>query len=255
MNTIKSQSKFYIPFIDSSTDLQINYIPTDWNSLFIPSLPGGLVDEELLTYIIEEIFILGEVKRIDIIKKENSNNRLMAFIHLNFWYKNNSTDTFRQKIENEGHADVYGFINNDNIETDYWEFITSLKEGLFIRFMINKTPIKDTELNIHQLADVLEKAEKRISEQDLLIEQMRTELEEAKMKIAILENQNLQNLENEWQEKINYIDFENINIPEVTDLDDYLFKKELENIEPPKLTRECYINRFPSYDEDNNLII
>ena len=164
-----TQTKFYIPFINLNEDL-ITYTPNNWNSLFIPSLPSVFIDEDLLIYVIEEIFYIGEVKRVDIVKKENSDNRLMAFIHMNYWYKNNSVDTFRLKIQSEGHVDVYGFINNSNLEIKYCDFISNLKDGLFIRFMINKTPIKDTELNIHQIADLLEKADKKITEQDLLIE-------------------------------------------------------------------------------------
>lgn len=265
-----TQSNFYLPFVNVSSDLQINYNPTNWNSLFIPSLPPQLVDDELLSYIIEEIFLLGQVKRVDIIKKENSNNRLMAFIHFDFWYKNNSVDTFREKIENEGQVNVYGFINKDKIETNYSDFISNIKKGVFIRFMINNNPIKDTELNIHQIADLLEKADKKITEQDLMIENLTKELEEARSKIVVFENQNRHQIveeewqklmENEWNQHLKLIDFDILMNNEDMDLvnvvldefDDSLNnedldldvvsqkEKEFETITRPILTRENYI--------------
>lgn len=234
-----TQTKFYIPFINLNEDL-ITYTPNNWNSLFIPSLPSVFIDEDLLIYVIEEIFYIGEVKRVDIVKKENSDNRLMAFIHMNYWYKNNSVDTFRLKIQSEGHVDVYGFINNSNLEIKYCDFISNLKDGLFIRFMINKTPIKDTELNIHQIADLLEKADKKITEQDLLIEQLMIELEDTKKKLHEAQI-------NPYNNNFNFINVSD-DISDIVDLDDYLFQKEnekieneLENIERPVLVRECYI--------------
>ena len=106
--------------------------------------------------------------------------------------------------------------------------------------MINKTPIKDTELNIHQIADLLEKADKKITEQDLLIEQLMIELEDTKKKLH-------EEQINPYNNNFNFINVSD-DISDIVDLDDYLFQKEnekieneLENIERPVLVRECYI--------------
>lgn len=228
--------------MDVTLDFKDKIPSNEWNSLFIPSLPPIFIDEELLIYIIEEIYLFGQVKRVDIVKKENSNNRLMAFIHMDFWYKNSSTLTFRQKIEKEGQVDVYGFYNSYNIESDYCDFLSHAKEGLFIRFMINKTPIKDTELNIHQIADLLEKADLKMTEQQMRIEQLERELEETKKRVEFLENQSI-------HQNIHLMDSDNIS--DIEELDDYLYQKELEK---PKLVRECYIDSIPTFDEDSILL-
>lgn len=231
MITNAPSNKFYFPFIDLSNEQLVEYTPDNWNSLFIPALPPGFVDEDLLIYVIEEIFIIGNVKRVDIIKKENSNNRHMAFIHFDYWYKNNSIDIFREKLEKDGQIDVFGFINKNNLFTDYCDFISCMKKGLFIRFMINKTPIKDTELNIHQIADLLEKADKKITEQDLLIEKLKRDLQEAQEQLNLVKNNSL-------HENLHFIDFENIS--DIEDLDEYLYNKELDK---PKLIHELYIKK------------
>jgi len=239
-------NKFYIPF-EYNIPLD-NFEPQNWNSLFIPSLPPGLADDEILTYLIQEVFNIGTVKRVDIINKENSDNRLMAFIHFKNWKNLNSTLIFREKIENEGHVDVYGFLNFRNVEMNYKDFIYNIKKDLFLRFLINKTPIKDTELNIHQLADVLEKAECTINEQQLMIEKLTQELESTKIHV---ENLNLKiiYLENKPNSRdIHYINIDEVD--EISDLDeiDFINKK-------PKMTRELYINTNNKYTvyEDSSL--
>lgn len=184
MATQQQINKFYFPVYSNKMDGEYtNYEPENWNSLFIPSLPPGFVNEELLFELIQEIFCIGSVKRVDIIKKNNSNNRLMAFIHFNNWNNSPGTRIFRDKIEKEGFIDVYGYTNEMNQYNDYSSFISNIKKDLFIRFLINKMPIKDTELNIHQLADMLEKANTKIIDQQTMIDNLTKELETLKLKL------------------------------------------------------------------------
>ncbi len=150
---------------------RIPNVPSNWNSLFIPMLPNDLIDEGRLKYLIEFIYGLGKVKRIDFTKKENSNTKYMAFIHFDYWNNNDFTQSLRERLQYFNLVDLnyIGFIDH---------------KTKFIRFMINKTPIKDTEMNAPQLANELEIKIKEISEKD-------KEIEELKNKIAQLENENI----------------------------------------------------------------
>jgi hypothetical protein len=172
------------------------------NSLFIPMLPSSMVNEEKLTAFIEQKLTLGKVRRIDLVAKPNTQNRYMAFIHFEYWFNSHQTNNFRELIIHNGHMDVYGSYEcrrvaagyssmTDNIidevlYTDlngrkcYGIFVPVRNEAYsgvyvptrdfytsattYVRFMMNKTPIPETELNPHQLANNLALAEKEIQD-------------------------------------------------------------------------------------------
>ena len=236
----RQQTKFFHP-VDYNINNNDYYNPTDWNSLFIPSLPPIFVDEDILTWLIQEVFVIGSVKRVDIIKKENVNNRLMAFIHFNYWFKNSSTILFREKLENDGSIDIFGYVDFHKSATSYITLLgNNVKKDTFLRFLINKTPIKDTELNIHQLADLLEQADEKITEQDLLIKKLKRELNDTQL---LVENLNtrvvfLENIINDVDEDI----LSGEEDESVSELNDNYGREEYTKIEKPKLVRECYIN-------------
>lgn len=150
-------------------------VPSNWNSLFIPMLPNDLIDEGRLKYLIEFIYGLGKVKRIDFTKKENTNNRYMGFIHFEYWNQTDFTQSLRARLEHFNLVDLnyIGFLDN---------------KTKFIRFMINKMPIKDTEMNAPQLANELELKINELNEKN-------KEIEELKNKILQLQDENI-NLHN-----------------------------------------------------------
>ena len=141
----------------SSTTLgykYMSYTPVNWSSLFIPALPAELVDEDLIKYIFETVHPIGEVRRVDFVQK-NSANRYMAFVHFNSWNYSPQIEHLRRAIEGQGYLDLC-----------VPQGATPQKRGdLFVRVMINKTPIKETTLNAHQLAAELEVANSTIDEQ------------------------------------------------------------------------------------------
>jgi hypothetical protein len=152
--------------------------------LFLPSLPNSYNDESFLTNIIENEFKLGVVKRIDFVQKPEKQSSYMAFVHFKQWHKTYDTDLFRFKIAHFGHVDVFG-------TKDYYgnrrDLPTNTNKRAFIRFLFNKTPIKEVELNIHQVSDNLERAEKQIAEQQVTITNLKTELENTNKKYKELE--------------------------------------------------------------------
>jgi hypothetical protein len=186
-------------FVEKSTGnvehmKRINH--TEDNSLFIPMLHSSLVNEEQLRVIIEDKLTLGKVKRVDFVVKPNTQNRYMAFIHFYYWYDNYNTNNFRRLVKAKGYMDVYGFkecirdkncyssAHHDTVVFTDWnnrkcygvyienertyegQYVSTVdfynNASVYIRFMMNKTPIQETELNPHQLANNLAVAEKEI---------------------------------------------------------------------------------------------
>ena len=177
-------NKFYMP--TEKIMVSNTFVPTDWSSIFIPSLPSFASSEDSLTFIFQEIFDVGSVKRVDIIKKENVNNRLMAFIHFNHWNDNGSIRIFREKMEKEGFVDVFGYndVEEFNKNMDFHEFLgCNVNRNGFLKCMINKTPIKETDLNIHQMADILERTDKKVDDQEMLITELKATIIEKDLKI------------------------------------------------------------------------
>ena len=157
------------------------YNNNNWSSLFIPAMPIDIANEVLITKIVENVLGLGKTKRIDIVKKQSPSTGYMAFIHLDHWYDNAWVHTFRREINSAGFCD-YTLHNNYG---DSKLFAGDITRSIVMRFMQNTTPIKDTELNIHQLAANQEILEKTVKEQSELIETLRKELEQQK---AMLNN-------------------------------------------------------------------
>jgi len=123
-------------------------------SLFIPYIPTELFTdafssaENVIAEIMNNVGIFN-IKRIDISKNKNGN--IMAFIHFNYWESSAAIMCIREIME------VQGF---------YQININLLGNMRYIRLMYNKNPISDIDpdLNIEQLAAILESAEKRIIE-------------------------------------------------------------------------------------------
>lgn len=199
----QEQSKYYLPserLVNTFIEKKDNtFNPWDWDSLFIPCLPPCLMNEETLTHIIESVLQIGSVKRIDIVKKENVENRYMAFIHFNYWMDDANIHSFREKIDKETQVDVYGILDyrcslpkmGFNRLLYGFKNLEQLNNNFYIRFFKNKTPIKETELNIHQLADLLGKADIKNDQNKDIIENMSKEIAELKRKLAFYEEKEL----------------------------------------------------------------
>ena len=177
--------------------------PDDWSSIFIPCVPAS-IDDSILTAFIETNLQLGLVKRIDRVNHKTT-GKPMAFIHFEYWMDYCEVKKFRRDLEKMEYLNVYGvrliYTTNDDAITynngnlikyisikDYW----GLDKHIFIRMMINKAPIRDTELNIHQIAanadqlkqkviQLTENLENVVKENAMLREQMDTLLSKPTM--------------------------------------------------------------------------
>ncbi len=176
-------------------------VPKDWSSIFISSLPAGFDDNNKLTHLIEAVLNLGSIKRIDYAKHATTGKPL-AFIHFHYWNNTPDVQKFRYDIENLEYLDLCGthtfftssiaanMYNRGNTDSyaglnNYFE---NVPNGTFLRMMINKTPISDTVLNIHQIAanadelnkkviQLTETLESVVNENKLLKEQMQYVME------------------------------------------------------------------------------
>jgi hypothetical protein len=170
------------------------WIPTNWNSIFIPALPSDAVDEDFIKKVVEDTLQLGKVKRVDLSLKQNHKNKYMAFVHFDYWMDTENVHNFRNIIESYGYNDVYG-IN-----------VPKTSKEIYMRFMVNKTPIKETSMNAHQLAASIEMAEAKIQDQDNIINDLLRDLEDAKSLIDTLNDQIRKMKNNDNQYKTPYID-------------------------------------------------
>lgn len=235
---VYSNNRYLEHFINRDYVINPNtsYVPlkSEEQGLFIPSLPKSYNDEAFLTNMIENNFKLGIVKRIDFVQKPENPTSYMAFIHFKQWHKTYDTDLFRFKLSHFGHADVYGTTDMNGNRVDLPTFTS---KRVFIRFLFNKTPIKDAELNIHQLSDNLERAEKQITEQQVTIDNLKKELENTNKKYEELEKRirelefketlNKAFIEEDDLSEVSMISFKSLHLEDLMD-DEELEKYKLE---------------------------
>ena len=147
----------------------------DWSSIFIPCLPSGFDNDEKLRHLIEFVLKLGEIKRIDY-SKHATTGKPMAFIHFAYWNDTYEVKKFRHYMENMEYMDLEGvhifytssiaanIYNKGN--TDKYvgldHYFENIPKNMFVRMMINKTPIQETVLNIHQIAANADELNKKV---------------------------------------------------------------------------------------------
>jgi len=159
-------------------------------SIFIRTLPAECADAALLTYIFQDVYKFGTVKRVDIVHKVV----YMAFVHfvqpvpelVNDLRDGNGFVLDGKMIDRETrewvslrtivtvykehlktHVDASG-LTNSQIVQHYHQ--NPNEKTLFFRILENKTPVRETKLNIHQIAFNLEMAESRLEDQEKLID-------------------------------------------------------------------------------------
>jgi len=178
MSFPKQVSRFYFP-MEFNEEFE-SYNPTNWHSLFIPFIDDLLADEDILSFLVQEVFRLGSVKKVDLIKM---NNVSMAFIHFHHWFKNNSSLLFRAKMDKDKTVDIYGYVDHAKKNTDFCSLINhKISKNAFLRFLIYET----FQMNpISLLTHVLEHFEQKINDKNARIEELCLQLLE---KNIILQN-------------------------------------------------------------------
>jgi hypothetical protein len=205
-------SRFFIETKDIEQGLYTPYVPYQWDSLFLPAIPSIFTDEKMLHDLFEYTLKIGKVKRVDLVSKPESGNRKMAFVHFENWNKTRSILELRSMVEKNGQADIAGIrdangmyhgLNEIFYDRERMNHRRPLRE-LFVRIMVNKTPIKETELNIHQLADNLEMAEKVINTQKEQIEQLNANIENIQKQLDFMTKFSIKFSNNVFNEFMKY---------------------------------------------------
>ena len=135
-------------------------VPSVWtNSLFIPAIDFSITKNGLKDYF--ESLTNSKVSRVDFVSFNNDKGTgRRAFVHFQNW---NSTNKFakdiRAKIESHGHYELS--IPNSRI---------------YIRLMINKNPVPETEVTIQQVASNMDFMAEKIRIQEEEIQSMKEEI-------------------------------------------------------------------------------
>jgi hypothetical protein len=123
------------------------------NSLFIPAIDFSITKNELKDYL--ESLTDSKVSRIDFVSFNNDKGTgRRAFVHFSYWNSSNKFATdIRAKI----------------IKTNGYYEIPLPNSRIYIRLMINKNPVPETDVTIQQVASNMDfMAEKiRIQEEEL----------------------------------------------------------------------------------------
>lgn len=141
-------------------------IPT---SVYIPSIvapTGHNVDDEYIKYLFENIWVMGDVNRVDIFDVVNKNGKLAggkrgAFVHMNNWANNSTTELILEEIMKTGQCCLWLTNNSNRGRGCYWV----LKK-------MNREPVKETQLNVHQLAEKLREMEELLNDRDRQIQEL-----------------------------------------------------------------------------------
>lgn len=159
-------------FIDTTLQ-QSNHklVDTYTHSLYIPIIPASLNNNIVLIELFEQHMQIGIVKRIDFVKRPNDDDTYMAFVHFKKIYANTHPFYMFNMFDKVDSIDVMGTVDSRGnrhtlaetihhiyMANNWGHLLTAqrIPNRLFIRVKLNKNPIKDTVLNIHQIAANME---------------------------------------------------------------------------------------------------
>ena len=129
------------------------------NSLFIPAIDFSITKNGLKDYL--ESFTNSKISRVDFVSFNNDKGTgRRAFVHFSHW---NSTNKFakdiRDKIESKGHYELS--LPNSRI---------------YIRLMVNKNPVPETEVTLPQVASNMDFMAEKIRIQEEEIQSLKEEM-------------------------------------------------------------------------------
>ena len=166
--------------MNSNTNANETMIPTSeqlqtWMNGTNTSIYIHWIPEEMTKEIAEKYFyILGQVSRVEFVPHKNGNGRMM-FVHFDVW--NNLPESFhiRKSIVD---AAPEGYPLPIQFQT-----IQGTVKTYKMMCKINMRPIQEVDYNTHQLSDMFERLNKRVTEE---IAQMRKEMDALRLENAEL---------------------------------------------------------------------
>jgi len=112
-------------------------------SFYIPRI--SITYNELSIVIAFKNMNIGVVKRVDFIVNKETDIYQSAFVHMDFMYYNDYTEQILTTV----------FHNNKSIRV----YPNTINRRLYWILLKNKNPVTETSLNIHQLAENINKLE------------------------------------------------------------------------------------------------
>jgi len=136
------------------------------------------IPEEMTKEIAEKYFyILGQVSRVEFVPHKNGNGRMM-FVHFDVW--NNLPESLQIR-KNIVHAAPEGCPLPIQFQT-----IHGIVRTYRMMCKINMRPVQEVDYNTHQLSDMFERLNKRVTEE---MAQMRKEMEQLRLENIELREQ------------------------------------------------------------------
>ena len=126
------------------------------SSIFIPRIHYDISKQNLRDYF-DNLLKIGEVSRVEFVdvSPEKGSGR-MAFVHFAYWYNNVNSISFRDALcQNQPNGVDYVYIL-EKLDKNY-------KNHTVLRILINKRPIPETTLNVHQLTDMFNRLNEELS--------------------------------------------------------------------------------------------
>jgi hypothetical protein len=157
MMTMNSNTEQMINGNEMFSPVFVNDVP-QFMSMYIPNIDHNITKTELRN-VIENVYSMGDVDRIDFVAHGSTSARRMGFVHMKQWSpvfcQNLPPCGFRNMMEmNETVA--IRWVNTDSITGD-----TTLYE---VDLLVNQRPAPKTDLTIDQIADSTSLLNEKVSD-------------------------------------------------------------------------------------------
>ena len=126
-----------------------NWIMGDGNSIYVKWVPNEMSEEDARHY----FGVLGTIKRVEFVSQRSGNFR-MLFVHFEAWTNNWTSVDIRQKI-------AASYPNEYNMQIT----LSNRKRNYFLKCCINMRPIPTVDYNTHQLSDMFENLNTRVTQE------------------------------------------------------------------------------------------
>ena len=144
------------------------------NSVYVKWVPNEMSEEDVYNY----FGILGTIKRVEFVPHQTGNSR-MLFVHFETWFNDNWTSVdIRRRI-----ATAYPKEHSLPITFCQYTGGDSSQKIYYLKCCVNIRPIPTVDYNTHQLSDMFERLNTRVTQQ---LEGMREEIGALKAEIVRL---------------------------------------------------------------------
>lgn len=127
-------------------------------SIYIPFVDSRFTEKDVISTF--DYYNICNVSRVDFVEIPEKTNVCHAFVHVDNWYNSNNASIAFWDITNKGSYKFY-YSQSQMTSNAFWLLLP------------NKNPIPKTKLNIHQLAGMISEMEKKMTDQQAEMDEMR----------------------------------------------------------------------------------